>query len=132
MNSLLDLQIYLTEKNLFNKYTWSGNIEHFKTFTTSEGVAKQRSFRTLPLDAKVWIDYVDSKDEFVLKVSYFTHEGVAVTKEHFDAEMDPKYPVTRYSEETTVRWKNNGMEYIFDMPKNAAIRIPSANIYLKM
>lgn len=130
MNSLLELQNYLTERNLFGQYTWSGNIEHFRTFTTAEGIMRQVSFQTLSLDAKLWIDYVVPTDEFILRASYFTHQGVAVTKEQFISEIDVKYPLTRYNEEN--RWIRQGAEYIFYMPSNGVIRIPPANISLKL
>lgn len=130
MNSLLELQNYLTERNLFGQYTWSGNIEHFRTFTTAEGIMRQVSFQTLSLDAKLWIDYVVPTDEFILRASYFTHQGAAVTKEQFISEIDVKYPLTRYNEEN--KWVRQGAEYIFSMPSNGVIRIPPANISLKI
>jgi hypothetical protein len=132
MDTLTELQNYLTERNLFNQFTWTGNIEHFRTFTTAEGLSRQVSFQTLPLDAKFWIDYIGVTDEFILRVSYFTHQGISVTKEQFVAEIDNKYPATRHNNENAIRWKNQGLVYVFDMPSDAVIRIPSANISLKV
>lgn len=127
--NLVDLKNYLTEKNLFNRYAWTGNMDLFHALTTSEGMDLQNSFQTLPLDAKWYIDYNEETDEFVFKVKYFTHSGVGVTKEYFTENILRDCPAIHYTDETSIRWIRKNDVYNIQLPEITVTRLPNTIIY---
>lgn len=134
MYNLQELKDYLNTRNLFNRYTWTNSSAHFKTLTTSEGMDLQIGYKkaNLPVDAKMWIDYVDAADEFVLNINYFTHTGDAITKEEFVNQIPITYPARKYNLENRLKWVRRTdiieIEYDYIRPSVPIIVLPMAKI----
>lgn len=130
MTSLQELKNYLTQQNLYGEYAWTGNMDLFYVLTTADGMDRQNSFQFSPLDAKWWIEYNQEANEFIFRVGYFTHSGVAITKEYFVGQI-PNCPAARYTDENAIRWINQNDGYHIQIPENASTRLPSTIIYRK-
>lgn len=136
MTALQELKDYLAQQNLSAKYTDTTGKSIFPMLTTVEGIDKQNSFDRFIYDAKWWIDYNQTNDEFELKVGYFTKEGDAVSREDFISEMnkimpDRKVPARDYGEDSKVTWTKVASGYAVNLPEVPVFIFPITMIVEK-
>ena len=137
MHTLVELKEHIAQQNLSAKYTDTTGKSIFLNFTTVEGIDNQNTFATFIYDAKWWIDYNETNDEFELKVGYFTKEGDAVSREDFILEMDKIMPSTRkvpardYGEDSKVMWTKVASGYAINLPEVPVFIFPITMIVEK-
>jgi hypothetical protein len=122
MNSVAELKAHLETQNLFASYISGELPEMFEGLTTASGIDSQNSFRTLQYDAKFWISYNQYADQFTFCVSYFDHNGNAISKATF-AEALAHLPAAQYDETNERNWVRDGSLYRLQPISNAVIKL---------
>lgn len=119
--SLQELRDHLDEESLRSKCE-TPNQEIFLHFTDGRHLDAQNSYAMLPVDARFWIGYDATTNEFVLNVNFFNHEGVGITREQFAEAVPENNPAVAYTTDVAVRWISSGTNvYTISYPTNIAI-----------
>lgn len=122
MNTVEELKTFLTAQNLDALYTSPEIPGMFSALVTADGITGQNSFRSLQYDAKFWISYNQPADQFTFCVSYFDHDGNAISKAIF-AEALGYLPSAQYDETNERHWIRTGDVYTLQPISNAVIKL---------
>jgi hypothetical protein len=71
--NLSELKAWLTDSNLYEKYSCTPTKEYFFIYTTPGGMDAQNSYRNDEVCAKFWIQYFPKANAFALNVNFFAN-----------------------------------------------------------
>lgn len=130
--NLQELKYYIDNKNLATSYTSPENSSLFVKCTTSTGIDGQTSWKDSQVDARWWIDYDISVDEFIFKINCFQKDGSSMSKEEFNSIMPRHYAGIYGTESNIIKWVRQEGVYsirystsvLMKLPINTIIRLP--------
>jgi hypothetical protein len=101
--SLRQLKDHLTDQALASKCQ-TLDTSTFLMFTDGNMLDAQNSYGRSSVDARFWISFDAVQNEFKLNVSYFTYDGIGISRDAFAEIVTPPNAAADYTDNRIIRW----------------------------